>query len=634
MKSVFTKIVFLLLLQTGQFVAAQVKFSANLSPTQISKDEYTQLRLIVENAREVQEINPPVLNNFTIISGPNQESGMSMVNGEVTKYIAIGFIIKPRGPGTFIIPSTTARADGSLFRSAPVSLKVLNTVSGNNNMGGNGFNSPFNGIDPFAETVPEKAYQDFLLHKGEDALEKIRKNMMVKVVTDKASCFVGEPIVATYKLYTRLKSESAMTKNPSFNGFSVIDLLQPDNTNYKVEKINGRDYNVYTIRKAQLYPLQSGDLVLEPAEIDNNVHFIKSEYFNKQRDNAADIFGFFSDVAIPPEGVEDHKITLQSKPMSILVKPLPVSGKPADFKGAVGNFSIDATLSKKNFNTDEVSELSVIISGSGNLQLVTAPEINWPAGMDGFEPKITDDLYKTTVPVSGRKIISFPFSIDQPGEYTLPSVSLSYFDVKAARYRTVVTKPLSFKVIKGTGKRPENSLENPSLQESMLTRFFNNRWRVVSAVALLILCGLIFWLRREIKKDKPKLPALSPDTQKTETEVDAFAAMHLNIPENPLEEASGYLHKNDGTAFYPALNKALRDYLSHILHILPEELNKKTISEKLDNRGVRNDISLQLYRLLDEMEWQLYTPVTGYEKIQEMYDRANGLIQLLNRYKS
>ena len=353
MKSVFTKIVFLLLLQTGQFVAAQVKFSANLSPAQISKDEYTQLRLLVENAREVQEINPPVLNNFTIISGPNQESGMSMVNGEVTKYIAIGFIIKPRGPGTFIIPSTTARADGSLFRSAPVSLKVLNTVSGNNNMGGNGFNSPFNGIDPFAETVPEKAYQDFLLHKGEDALEKIRKNMMVKVVTDKASCFVGEPIVATYKLYTRLKSESAMTKNPSFNGFSVIDLLQPDNTNYKVKKINGRDYNVYTIRKAQLYPLQSGDLVLEPAEIDNNVHFIKSEYFNKQRDNAADIFGFFSDVAIPPEGVEDHKITLQSKPMSILVKPLPVSGKPADFKGAVGNFSIDATLSKKNFNTDE-----------------------------------------------------------------------------------------------------------------------------------------------------------------------------------------------------------------------------------------------------------------------------------------
>jgi len=46
-----------------------------------------------------------------------------------------------------------------------------------------------------------------------------------------------------------------------------------------------------------------------------------------------------------------------------------------------------------------------VISGQGNLQLVNSPEIQWPNGFEAFEPATTDDLVKTTVPVSGRKII-------------------------------------------------------------------------------------------------------------------------------------------------------------------------------------------------------------------------------------
>ena len=633
MKSLLPKLVLIFLLLTGPAAIAQVKFTAVLSPDQISKDEYTQLRLLVENAREVQQISPPALNNFIIISGPNQESGMSMVNGDVTKYVAISFIIKPKGPGTFIIPSAIARADGSVFRSSPVTLKVSNTVSGNSNTGVNGFMSPFNGIDPFAEPVQRSNYQDYILHKGENAMDKIRKNMMVKVETDKSSCYVGEPVIATYKLYTRLKSESGMTKNPSFNGFSVIDLQQPDNSSYRTEKVNGREYNVYIIRKAQLYPLQPGNIELEAAEIDNRVHFIKEEYIKKQQDIGGDLFRDFADAAVPPEGVEDYSITLQSKPLAVTVKPLPDLNKPVDFKGAVGNFSIDASLSKNNFTTDDACDLSLVISGSGNLQLVTAPEITWPDGIEGFEPKVSDDLNKLTVPVSGRKIIKYPFTVSKAGKYSIPVISFSYFDLQTLQYRTVTTRPLLCTVLNGTGKGKETQAENKSGTESLLNRFFSNRWRVVGVLALGILLGIFFWYRGELKKDRKTVTAVIPGADEHIIVNNESMEAEMARLEDPLAPALLHLKNNEPAAFYSALNEALRSYLARKLDIPPEELNKKTITEQLDKKGIRNDIALQLQRLLDEVEWQLYTPFSENEKMREMYDRADGLILLLKGYK-
>lgn len=81
--------------------------------------------------------------------------------------------------------------------------------------------------------------------------------------------------MASYNLYSRLKSETKLVKNPSFNGFSVIDLQQPNATDYAQRNINGREFNVYTIRKVQLYPLQAGTFQLEGASLDNQVQFLK-----------------------------------------------------------------------------------------------------------------------------------------------------------------------------------------------------------------------------------------------------------------------------------------------------------------------------------------------------------------------
>ena len=627
MKPVFRKIILLLFLFYGHVANAQVKFSASLTPEEIGKDEYTQLKLMVENANEVQQIVPPNLKDFIVVSGPNQESGMTMINGVVKKYIALSFILKPKAAGNFTIMPARAKADAGDYTSSPVKLKVTNQSTGNN-AASNALSSPFGSIDPFAEPAPRSTFNDFILRKGENPAEKIKRNMFVRLETDRKTVYVGEPVVATYKLYTRLKSESNMVKNPSFNGFSVLDMQQPSDVSYHTEKFEGREYNVYIIRKVQLYPLLSGDLDLGVVEIENNVQFIKAEYLSQRQD----IFDDFANASIPPEGIEIQKVTLQSKPLSVLVKPLPDAGKPAGFKGAVGNFTVEAKVEKNNFTTDDDGKMAVIVSGEGNLQMINAPEIAWPQGIDGFESKATDDLFKGTVPVSGRKIFEFPFNVSKPGTYILPALEFSYFDNHNAKYKTAVTKAIEITVTKGGGKPKTVIAGNKKSGDNFLTRFFNNRLRVVSLVAMLIIIGLIVWLKRDTKKEKQAIAEIQAGEGISENEKPAEEV--LAAPQNPLMVTAECLHHNDAGLFYRQLNIDLKNFLAKKLQLPAEDLNRKNIAEQLDARGISNETSVELLKLIDEIEWELYTPLADNEKMKEFYDRANGLIQLMNTYRS
>ena len=631
MQAFLQKSILLTLLFTGHLVMAQVKFSATVSSAQISKNEFVQLRLLVENVKEVQQITPPDLKNFILVSGPSQESGMTSINGEVKQYIALNYILKPKSTGNFTIPPAYAKADGKEYKSNDVTVHVSNNTA-SNNKGNNNLNVPFAGINPFEDVAPQAPFNDYILKKGENAAEKINRNMFAKLELDKTSCYVGEPIIATYKLYTRLKSESSLTKNPSFNGFSVIDLQQPDVLNYTREKINGREYNVYIIRRAQLYPLQPGSLELEPVEIENNVHFIKEEYAKRENDLMNDIFREFAESTIPAAGMEEQKVTLKSKPATITVKALPDASTPSVFKGAVGNFAIEAALEKNNFTTDDACKLRLIISGVGNLQLVNTPDIEWPQGFEAFEPTTTDDYIKTTVPVSGQKIVIYPFTIAVPGKYTIPAIKFSYFNPAMGKYKTDSTKPIPFTVTKGTGKKDIPAVTTQKIEDNLLNKFFSNRRWVVSTIAILILCGLIFWLKRDKKKEKAKIEAETKAAGE-KTAKQQFITTVADEEKNYLEKA-GKLLQGESIVFYNELNRALKSYLSKKLNLPAETINKKSIAEQLDKKNISINTSIQLQQVINDIELQLYTPFPQKEKMQELYNNTAAIIQLLDTYKS
>ena len=229
---------FLLLSINMPALLAQVKFTATISPGTIGKNETAELRLIIENARQVDQIIPPSLRDFIVLSGPNQESGMETNNGVTKQYIGITYVLQPKTKGNFNIGPAIAKADGKILKANNVHLKVTNSTTANSQQPNN---SPFSGLSFFDEPqVQETDNKDFILKKGENIQAKIAKNIFIQLTLDKTSCYIGEPVVVTYKLWTRLKAESNITKNPYFNGFSVIDLVQPGSAAYDIEKQDGK----------------------------------------------------------------------------------------------------------------------------------------------------------------------------------------------------------------------------------------------------------------------------------------------------------------------------------------------------------------------------------------------------------
>lgn len=611
-------LIFFLPIISQYTLLAQTRFTATISPSTIGKNETAELRLMIENARQVEQIIPPSLKDFIVVSGPNQESGVENNNGVTKQYIGYTYQLQPRAKGNFSIEPATAKADGKILKTNRVTLTVTNaatTTSQNNS------SSPFSGLSSlFDEPVQQTENKDFILKKGENIQTKINNNIFIKVDVDKTSCFIGEPIVVTYKLYTRLKSESNITKNPSFNGFSVIDLSQPGSSNYSIEKLRGREYNVYTLRKSQLYPLQAGAIEVETAEVDNNIHFVKEEFIKTHGGNG--IENDWGINGVPQEAMQEEKVTLQSKPIVINVKPLPDTNKPASFKGAVGRFTLEGGVEKNNFSTDDAGKFQLIITGQGNMDLINAPEIVWPEGIESYDPKIEAALNKQAVPVSGSKSFEYIFTGSKAGTYILPAVEYSYFDATLKTYKILTTKPTIITVTKGTGKivAAKNATIVNTDKELFFDTIFNNRLWIIVPVSLIIFTGLFFWIKRENSKEA----AIAVVRKEEEKKLRIVSRTELSV--NPLLHTEYKLVQHDSKGFYEVMNKELRQFLAARLQVPVETINKKRMAEELDKKGVAVTTSLQIQQLLYDIEWQLYTPFTDENKMQEMYQAANTIV--------
>lgn len=601
----------------------QEQVSMTISPSRINKNEYANLKIIIENSSQVRQVTPPSLKEFIVLSGPNQENGMSSVNGAVKRYTAVSFIVRPKRPGKITIEPATIQVGDRQLKTNTATLVVNNAVSPANQLQqlpGSLFPPP--GMEPAATSTE---FNDFILRKGDNIADKVSKNMMLKLQVDKTTCFVGEPVVATYKLYTRLKSDSKLTGNPSFNGFSVIDLTNHDLNDYTNEKLNGREYNVYTIRKAQLYPLQPGEAELEPAELENNIQFLKEEYAGN------DLAGFFDDLALqtlPADALLNQTVSLVSNKATVTVKALPEQGKPEGFSGAVGNFTMNAALLKNSFPANETGKLQVMITGSGNLQLLTAPVIIWPRGIDAFEPETGESLNKAMVPVYGRKVFEYGFSADKPGTYIIPAINFSYFDPVSGIYKSTSSKQLTVTVTNAVaGASMPGGIMSKREPVSGINRIFNNRWWIIFFIASIVIPGLVFWIRRE-KKRTATVTASLVEEQPLEEPVN----IPVMSPLNPLSGAEACLDDENCRIFYRQLNNELKQFFANRFNVSSESVNSRQIASILDRNHISNETALQVQQLLQKIEWKTYTPFERDEDLRILYNQAQDIIHLVNTY--
>jgi hypothetical protein len=581
----------------------------------MGKADYVEVQFIVENAKEISALQPPGFEDFTVIQGPSQSTGMSVINGSMTQYRGVSFLLQPKKTGTLTIKPASATVDGQLMHSNPIQIQVHNT-SGQTNKAPGFAPLP----DPRWPAAPPAVEMDEVIRPGENIAEKIHRNFFIKVDVNKTECFLGEPIVATYKLYARLHSDSRVTRHPSLNGFSVYDMIDPNDDRVSVEKLNGRNYSVHIIRKVQLIPLQAGEVTLDPVELDNNIYFIKADAGNTK--NPGQGLGGLLDRLFEPEvsGTPfTQHIVMESKPVTVHVKPLPDIGKPPDFNGAVGNYSIRASLDSKQVDTGDASSLSVTVKGSGNLPVINAPSINWPSEIESYDVNTKENIEKTVIPLGGSKTYTYSFVPGKPGKYILPPVKLSYFDPASRSYKTVETDAMHLQVNASARKksaRPQLTHMQPVHKD--WTKYAG--W----GIAFLLLAVTTIFIIRESKKDailrKEKALALA----------ELEKAVVIPVVIDPLLESRNLVAAGEYSKFYGSINRAIWKTVSDKLNFPASELNKLNIASGLRSQGWSEEDIIQLNTALNECEMKLYTPEYSTSDVQRMLVSAEQICSRLN----
>jgi hypothetical protein len=656
----------------GLSALGQVKFTTVVSSQDISKSEYLQVEFVVENARQIDDLTPPDFHGFRVAQGPIQSSGMSIVNGNMSQYKGLSFVLEPEKPGKFTIGGAVATVDGKHMQSNAVTITVHPGASGSANNarpapggGGNPLNSPF-----FQPSLPDafgrepgEVEKDYVLKPGENVKEKIRKNLFVKVQVDKNTCYVGEPIVATYKLYSRLSSESRVTKRPSLNGFSVYDMIDPSTDPVSVEHLNGKDYTVHIIRKTQLIPLQAGSIDLDPVEVENTVHFVRGQGGRESRrsgNTLRDLLDQMTDESnLGPE--VDENVTLDTKPVTITVKPLPEENKPTGYSGAVGNFSVEATLASNTVAAQDENTLHLVVKGKGNLPVFAAPSVAWPDSIRAFDPTAKEDVNKTVAPMTGSKSFDYVFTPKTAGHYIIPAVNFSYFDPASQSYKTAETKPLDCQVSPTLKQEHRHAATDVSLAGAPVSNriggFLQDHLEWVIAILLVAGVTIYFWrqnsrLRKQDKEkaattrgttpptpvspvmtanrtNAPQMPVAAanptgqfdPRNKPMLSDLSPVVFSQAPPPTDPLQDARQSFENGDSKAFYREINRAVWKVVGKKLDLPASELNKSNATRLLRMRGWDETALLSLENVLNECEMNLYTPA---------YDRFN-MEQLLRQ---
>ncbi len=593
---------------------AQVHFTAQASIKDMGRTDYVEVQFVIENAKKIQNLEPPDFPDFTIVQGPNQSTGMSIVNGAMSEYKGISYILQPKKTGTLTIKPATATIDGQVMQSNSLEISV-------HNQGAHGKTSPpgFSPLpDPSWPTARPPVDMDEVLKPGENVEEKIKKNFFIRVEVSKTACYLGEPIVATYKLYARLRSDSRVTRHPSLNGFSVYDMTDPSDDRVSVEKINGKNFSVHIIRKTQLIPLQAGDITLDPVELDNNIYFIKADAAaTKSQDQG---LGGLLDRLFEPEVTGTpftQHIVLESKPVTIHVKPLPEAGKPIDFNGAVGKYSVQASFNSLAVDTGDAAILTVLVKGSGNLPVINAPSVNWPANMESYDVSSKENIEKSVAPLSGSKTFSFNFLCSKTGQYLLPPIKLSYFDPESQSYKTVESNTL-YITANPSKKKKALPLAVVAKEPDQANRAFYI-WGTFTVLLLSAVSIFLFGQKKREKKRKAEMARLA-ELEKVKT---------APVKRDPLKESRDFMMAGDFGKFYTSVNQAVWKAVSDKLQLPSSELNKLNIASGLRNRNWSDDEIIQLKNVMNECEMKLYTPEYSTTDMQRLFIAAEEIIRKL-----
>ena len=573
-----------LMAYSTQTFADKVSFVASAPDVVVVGDQFRLSYTVT--TQKVKDFRAPSIKGFDVLMGPSrsEQSSTQIVNGSVssTSSITFTYILMANTAGEFTVPGASIVADGNQMISNSVKIKVLPQDQNHNSSRRNNDNS--SSIQPSSNASVSN------------------QDLFITATASKTNVYEQEAFVLTYKIYTRESNlQLNNAKLPDFKGFHSQEIEMTTNARWTPEHYKGRNYYTTVYRQFVLFPQQSGKLFIEPAQFQMTV--------NKPVQSADPFDAFFNG----GNNVIEIKKPITTPKIAINVNPLP-AGKPTNFLGGVGEFNISSSINSKELKTNDAITIKLVISGTGNLKLISNPEIKFPDDFEVYDPKVDNQVRLTKEGLTGNKVIEYLAIPRHAGTYKIPGVSFSYFDIRSKSYKTLNTEDYVINVEKGAGNA-DQVIANFTNKEDLKVlgediRYIKQNEVTFQPKGSFFYGSMSYWLFYII-------PALAFILffiiyRKQAAENANVAKMRTKkankVAIKRMKLAGKLLSENKKDAFYDEVLKALWGYISDKLNIPVSRLSKDNIEEKLRNHGVSEELIKEFLNALNDCEFARFAP--------------------------
>ena len=594
------KIIFLLftILAAWQVKAAdKVRFVAEAADVVVSGD---QVRLVFTvNSQDIKDFRAPSIKGFDVLMGPSrsQQSSIQIINGKRTSNSSTAFtyILLAGNPGTYTIPAASVEVNGEKVFSNAISIKVLPQDQNSGNSGNNGGGSASSS-------------------RSQAAGSRISANdLFITATASKTTVHEQEAILLTYKVYTVVNLRQLYGKMPDLKGFHTQEVELPQQKTFTLEHYKGRNYNTTVWSQYVLFPQQTGKLEIPSITFDGVV---------AQQTVSDDPFDAFFNGG----GYVEVKKKITTPKVVINVQPLPA--KPAGFSGAVGEFKLASSINATDVKTNDAVTIKLTLSGTGNMKLIGTPEVKFPQDFEIYDPKVTDDYKLTNSGLTGTKTFEYLAIPRHAGNFTIPAIEFTYFDLKSNSYKTLKTEAYNLKVAKGQGNADQvisdftnkesvkmlgKDIRFIKLGDSSLRPKGDFFFGTVEYYLCYLIPLLLFVVFAVIYRQKALENANVAKVKTKKANKVATRRMKL---------AGKLLAENKKNEFYDEVLKALWGYISDKLSIPVSQLSKDNIEAELTNYGVPEALIAEFIGVLNECEYARYAPGNENEAMDKVYSAS------------
>ncbi len=288
------------------------------------------------------------------------------------------------------------------------------------------------------------AWRGLTYHTGQAMLQVTRDNsgsdLICEIQSDRETAYVGQTISLTLYIWVRQYQQPGLGTLPagtmwslldgqasSLGVFGQADWERPEYREATRFNADGEalPYFVYSVR-VQVCPLTVGDYDFgEIAVVWNYPKRITRGIFNLElRDS--------------------RRIRAVPTSPRLVIKPVPTEGRPPDFNGAIGPYTIAASARPTVVPVGDPITLTLEISGEGPLEQLGPPRLSQVEALTRDFEVAGDSLAGE---VRGRrKVFAQTIRARREDVTQIPPIPFSFFDPDTAMFRTVYSAPIPLTV--------------------------------------------------------------------------------------------------------------------------------------------------------------------------------------------